>query len=142
MQDFDIWFIRATWGLAVFDWLLCLFWARYIALQKGYSRLKSWLLGLLGPIGLLWAWRFPPDIREPQPIQPGRPGRDLPGESDYKAHPRFRELKDLLRGDEGAAIRLIGLERGRKPLGSLSLWIDNAIFRLLHDRDAHLKERS
>jgi hypothetical protein len=63
MQPTNIWIDRAIWFMGVIDWGICLILARDIALKKGYPPFKSWILGLLGPLGLLWAWRFPPDLR-------------------------------------------------------------------------------
>ena len=64
MQASSIWIDRLIWLLAIIDWGICLALARDIAIRKGYSQFKSWILGLLGPLGLLWAWRFPPDLRQ------------------------------------------------------------------------------
>jgi hypothetical protein len=64
MQASNLWIERAIWLLGIIDWGICLVLARDIALKKGYPRFKSWILGLLGPLGLLWAWRFPPDLRQ------------------------------------------------------------------------------
>jgi len=64
MESSSILVDRAIWILGIIDWGICLVLARDIALKKGYPPFKSWILGLLGPLGLLWAWRFPPDLRE------------------------------------------------------------------------------
>ena len=64
MQTSQLWINPAIWILAVINWGICLVLAREIASEKGYPPYKSWLLGLLGPIGLLWAWRFPPNLRD------------------------------------------------------------------------------
>ena len=63
MQPSNIWIDRAIWIMGIIDWGICLILARDIAMKKGYPAFKSWILGLLGPLGLLWAWRFPPDLR-------------------------------------------------------------------------------
>jgi hypothetical protein len=63
MESSNIWIDRAIWILGIIDWGICLVLARDIASKKGYPPFKSWILGLLGPLGLLWAWRFPPDLR-------------------------------------------------------------------------------
>jgi hypothetical protein len=94
---------------------------------------------------------------EPQPAPPRQadahePPLDEPDEPDEQAGPaeatevaspvtkidpgasRYTRLVKMVGGDVAAAERLIDYERTRAPDAARSIWIQNAIDRLIHDR--------
>jgi len=91
---------------------------------------------------------------EPQPAPPRQadahePPVDEPDEPDERAGPaeaaspapkvdagasRYTRLVKMVGGDVAAAEKLIDYERTRAPDAARSIWIQNAIDRLIHDR--------
>jgi len=144
MQNLESWINLAIWGMAILDWFLCGILAWAIALEKGHPRNKSLFFGLMGPFSLfrflMEGFPLSKPAKVDAPDVPNMAAPSKPAEityDHYRAHHRFQELMQLVAFDEGTAIRLINQQRNNHPNSSLDRWIDQAIYKLAQNEDAH-----